>query len=212
MLKIQFKDGSQDPVLLTTPGKTIGSGKINDIVVNEKGVNGFHADLKVEGDSVFLSDVDTQTGTFLNGEKIAGPMQLRVGDVIRIMAAELEVADAADAEEAGTIVLSGSALKKMGADGWSIVADTGPEKGQVIPISAKVLVGRALDCDLSILEPGLSRKHAELNIIDGKLVRISIVLLSLLLPRHPSVRRKAVLVQRASDFSTKTGIENDREN
>ena len=86
------------------------------------------------------------------------------------MAAELEVADAADAEEAGTIVLSGSALKKMGADGWSIVADTGPEKGQVIPISAKVLVGRALDCDLSILEPGLSRKHAELNIIDGKLV------------------------------------------
>lgn len=170
MLKIQFKDGSQDPVLLTTPGKTIGSGKINDIVVAEKGVNGFHADLKVDGDSVILTDVNSQTGTFLNGEKIVGPMQLRVGDVIRIMAAELEVIDAAASTGGRTIVLSGSALNELAADGWSIIADTGPEKGQVIPISNKVLVGRALDCDLSILEPGLSRKHAELNIVDGKLV------------------------------------------
>lgn len=170
MLKIQFKDGSQDPVLLTNPGKTIGSGKINDIVVDEKGVNGFHADLKVEGDSVVLTDVKTQTGTFLNGQRIVGPMQLRVGDVIRIMAAELEVVDAAASTDGRTVVLSGSALNELAAGGWSIIAANGPDKGQVIPISHKVLVGRALDCDLSILGPGLSRKHAELNIVDGKLV------------------------------------------
>lgn len=170
MLKIQFKDGSQDPVLLTTPGKTIGSGKINDIIVSEKGVNGFHADLKVEGESVILSDVNTATGTFLNGEKITGPMQLRSGDVIRIMQAELVVVDAGAAPEGGTIVLSGSALKATDADSWSLVADSGPERGQVITVSTRMVVGRGLDCDLSILEPGLSRKHAELNIVGGRLV------------------------------------------
>lgn len=170
MLKIQFKDGSQDPVLLTTPGKTIGSGKINDIIVSEKGVNGFHADLKVEGESVILSDVNTASGTFLNGEKITGPMQLRIGDVIRIMQAELEVVDAGAAPQGGTIVLSGSALiKAVGVEGWSLVADSGPEKGQVIPVVERMVVGRGLDCDLSILEPGLSRKHAELNIVEGRL-------------------------------------------
>ena len=170
MFEIRFKDGSQDPVLLAKPGKTIGSGKINDIVVSQQGVNGFHADLKVEDDSVTLSDVNTQTGTFLNGEKITGPVRLRGGDVIAIMGAELEVVEMPVATEESTLVLSGSALKELRLDGWSIVADSGPEKGQVIPISEKVVVGRALDCEVSILEPGLSRKHAELNIVDGKLV------------------------------------------
>ena len=31
-------------------------------------------------------------------------------------------------------------------------------------------IGRALDCDISILEPSLSRKHAELHLIGDDLV------------------------------------------
>ncbi|MFT5013092.1 MAG: hypothetical protein ACJAX5_003430 [Patiriisocius sp.] len=54
MLKVQFKDGRAEPVELVAPGKTIGKGVINDIVIDEKGVNGFHADLKVDGDNVIM--------------------------------------------------------------------------------------------------------------------------------------------------------------
>lgn len=171
MLKIQFKDGRSDPIVLSAPGKTIGKGSANDIVLDEEGVNAFHADLKVDGEMVTLTDVGTQTGTSLNGTKLTGPAMLRAGDLISIQGIELEVVEVESAVPEGkTLVLSGTALFEMGLGGWAIVADTGPEKGQVIAIKEKTSVGRALDCDISILEPGLSRQHAELDIVDDELI------------------------------------------
>lgn len=166
MLKIQFRDGSGNPVMLEAPGKTVGQGDVNDIVINDPGVNGFHADIKVEGQVVSITDINTASGTFVNGDQISGPTNLRAGDIIKIGNTELEVQD----EGAGadkTLVLSGTALMEVGSDSWSLVADTGPEKGQVIPIVERTEVGRALECDISILEPSLSRKHAELE-VDGR--------------------------------------------
>jgi pSer/pThr/pTyr-binding forkhead associated (FHA) protein len=161
MLKLQFKDGRAEPVALVAPGKTIGKGAINDIVIDEKGVAGFHADLKVEGNTVTISDVDTKTGTQLNGDLLTGPTTLRAGDVIMIMGVELEVVEDDPSNHAKTLVLSGNALI-AGSDAWHLIADSGPEKGQHIPLTERTEVGRALDCDISILEPALSRKHAEL--------------------------------------------------
>ena len=158
MLRIVYKDGRSGPVLLSEPGKTIGKGQANDIVLDEEGVNGFHADLKVEGQMVTLSDINTASGTFLNGEKISSTMPVREGDIITIQGVELELVDASEGATGGkTLVLSGTALLEMGVGGWSIMADSGPEKGQVIPVKETIMIGRALECDLSILEPGLSR-------------------------------------------------------
>jgi len=170
MLKIRFKDGRADPIPLVEPGTTVGSGKVNDIIIEEEGVSGFHADLKVEGEQVTLSDVNTKAGTYLNGDKISGPMTVRAGDVIAIQGVELEVVEEETITESKTLVLSGTALMDMGTGGWSLAADSGPEKGQVIPVKDKVTIGRALECDISILEPGLSRRHAELDLIGDDLV------------------------------------------
>ena len=169
MLKIQFKDGRADPVALVAPGKTIGRGEVNDIVIDVEGVNGFHADVKVEGDNVLITDVNTTSGTMVNGKKIAAPTPLGAGDIILIHGVELEVVED---EGAGskTLVLSGTALLDMGTGCWSLIADSGPEKGQVIPVVERIEIGRALECDISILEPALSRKHAELELIDGDLI------------------------------------------
>lgn len=169
MLKVQFKDGRAEPVALVAPGKTIGKGAINDIVIDVKGVNGFHADLKVDGDNVIISDVDTKTGTQLNGDLLTGPTNLRAGDVIMIQGVELEVIEDDLSNNAKTLVLSGHALSAV-SSGWFLVAASGPEKGQHIPIGARTEIGRALDCDISILEPALSRKHAEVEPIGGDLV------------------------------------------
>ena len=161
MLKVQFKDGRSEPVALMAPGKTIGKGAINDIVIDEKGVSGFHADLKVEGNNVTITDVDTKTGTQLNGELLSRPTIIRAGDIIMIQGVELEVVEDDESNHAKTLVLSGNALMS-GNEGWFLIADSGPEKGQHIPVAERTEVGRALDCDISILEPALSRKHAEL--------------------------------------------------
>jgi pSer/pThr/pTyr-binding forkhead associated (FHA) protein len=169
MLKTQFKDGRSEPVLLAAPGQTIGRGIINDIVIDVDGVGGFHADLKVEGKTVTLSGVDTKTGTQLNGDYLSGPTTLRAGDVIKIQGVELEVFEEENEQVARTLVLSGTVLMGMVPNGWSLIANSGPEKGQQIPINQKTEIGRALDCDISILEPALSRKHAEIEPLNGEL-------------------------------------------
>jgi len=170
MLKIQFKDKRSEPVSLIAPGKTVGSGAANDIVISEDGVNGFHADLKVEGDRVTITDINTATGTMVNGDKITGSITLRAGDLITIQGVELEVLEDDVSAGAKTLVLSGTALMELGTGSWSLVAGSGPEKGQIIPIMDRVEIGRALECDISILEPALSRKHAELELQGDDLV------------------------------------------
>ena len=170
MLRIQFKDSSGTPVDLTEPGKTVGQGSVNDIVIDQPNVNGFHADIKVEGDQVLITDINTQHGTWVNGDKIGGPTNLRAGDTVTIGGVDLEVVEEDLAAGGKTLVLSGTVLLDVGSSSWSLVADSGPEKGQVIPIVERVEIGRALECDISILEPALSRKHAELDIEDGKLI------------------------------------------
>ncbi|MDA0792110.1 MAG: FHA domain-containing protein [Proteobacteria bacterium] len=166
MLKIQFRDGSADPIALVEPGKTIGKSGVNDIVIDKPGVNGFHADLKVENGQVTLTDIGG--GMTLNGDVLSGPTVVRDGDLISLAGVELDVRE--ESSSAKTLVLSGTALMEFGSGGWSLVADSGPEKGQVIPIRDRIEIGRALECDISILEPGLSRKHAELELDGDKLI------------------------------------------
>lgn len=170
MLTIKYKDGSGDPIELMPPGKTIGQGAVNDIVIDKDDVNGFHADVQVDGDNVSITDINTSSGTFVNGDRISGPTNLRAGDVITIGGVDLEVVADDPAGGGKTLVLSGTALIDVGSNSWSLMADTGPEKGQVIPVVERIEIGRALDCDISILEPGLSRKHAELEPSGDKLI------------------------------------------
>lgn len=169
MLKIQVKNSSEAPIALEAPGKTIGQGAANDIVIDKPGVNGFHADLKVEGDNVTITDINTASGTLVNGDAISGSINFRAGDVISIGGVELEVTQEDPAGGGKTLVLSGTALLESGSGSWSLLADSGIEKGQVIPVLERVEIGRALDCDISILEPGLSRKHSELFLKNDEL-------------------------------------------
>tara|TARA_E500000331_G_C17230409_1_gene702366 strand:+ start:1250 stop:1696 length:447 start_codon:yes stop_codon:yes gene_type:complete len=106
----------------------------------------------------------------LNSDALSGPTVLRAGDSIVIHGVELDVVE--DEGEGGskTLVLSGTALMEVGSGAWSLVADSGPEKGQVIPMVDRIEIGRALECDISILEPGLSRKHAELELDGDQLI------------------------------------------
>jgi len=168
MVKIQFRDRRAEPVLVKAPGRTIGRDDVNDVVIDLEGVNGFHADLQVDGDDVLITDVRTSAGTFVNGERITEPTTLQLGDVVTIGGVELDIISA-EVDAARTLVLSGAALIQAGG-GWCLKADSGIEKGQIIPISGLMEVGRALECDISILEPSLSRKHAELEVRDGALV------------------------------------------
>ena len=62
----------------------MGRDLANEITISDPEVSRRHARLKWQGDSVFLEDLGSTNGTFLNGQRIASPQQLRIGDVITL--------------------------------------------------------------------------------------------------------------------------------
>lgn len=67
-------------------GETILIGRAveNDIVIASKRVSRQHARLRREGRAVLLEDMGSANGTFLNDERLAGPVALRDGDRIGV--------------------------------------------------------------------------------------------------------------------------------
>lgn len=62
----------------------IGRAVENDIVVTSKRISREHACVRREGWRVLLEDLGSTNGTYLNGERIHTPQQLRDGDQIKV--------------------------------------------------------------------------------------------------------------------------------
>ncbi len=74
-----------------TPGKTyplekqevlLGRDLVNDIAISDPEVSRRHARFLMQEDNVIIEDLGSTNGTFLNGQRISTPQQLRSGDVI----------------------------------------------------------------------------------------------------------------------------------
>ncbi len=61
----------------------IGSSPDNDMVIESEGVDAFHLELfcDTEG-NVFITDLNTKNGTFVNGEELSGYILLKLGDKV----------------------------------------------------------------------------------------------------------------------------------
>ena len=186
MLKLQFKDQRKAAIWLVDPRYAIGRDKSSDIVIDEEGVSGFHAELRVEDDDrVFLTDAGSINGTYVNGKQIKARTQLRANDVIRIHRVELLLVDpkeqlktpAEDAATSLTPALQGLNVAASGSGvggvpiGWVLRAKTGSLAGQAfaIPASGRAILGRSQNCDIIIPGTHVSRQHAELYFQSGKL-------------------------------------------
>lgn len=70
-------------VQLTKDRTTLGRRPYNDIVIDNLAVSGEHAVLQMNGDEVFLEDLNSTNGTYVNGKAIK-KQQLRSGDSIEV--------------------------------------------------------------------------------------------------------------------------------
>ncbi len=70
-------------VQLTKDKTTLGRRPYNDIVIDNLAVSGEHASLQMSGNEVFLEDLNSTNGTYLNGKAIK-KQQLQNGDAIEI--------------------------------------------------------------------------------------------------------------------------------
>ena len=67
---------------------TIGRDESCEVVIPDRQVSRQHACLTLQGSAVFLEDLNSKNGTFLNGQLLSAPTQLRESDEIRVAFAQ----------------------------------------------------------------------------------------------------------------------------
>src|SRR5512143_3573848 len=79
-----LRDPSKKEHFLGPTVTRLGRAIENEIVIVSKRASREHAHIRRDGRRVFLDDLGSTNGTFLNGERVLGSMQLRDGDEISI--------------------------------------------------------------------------------------------------------------------------------
>jgi pSer/pThr/pTyr-binding forkhead associated (FHA) protein len=163
MLKLSFK-GDYESVDLTPQRLRIGRDKENDIVLDDDGISGFHAEFHNEEGNLFLEDLDSTNGTFVNGERIKGRQPIKAWDTVRFESIEAEVVDT---EQSRPTVMK----KAIGDEGqmdatatWSLIGISEPVPEKVFPLADKIVVGRDPSCEIVIDAETVSSRHAELEL------------------------------------------------
>ncbi|MEW5853092.1 MAG: FHA domain-containing protein [Myxococcota bacterium] len=138
---------------LRGPSMSIGRDEANDLRLENRALSRRHAQLEVRGASIWIRDLGSQNGTFINGERLEGARPIQGGDIISLggkFQLRLE-----GVEEAKT---STPVLTLTGPEGSHRFAMVGEE----------IVIGRSPDCDISIGRKSISRRHLRVVLKDGK--------------------------------------------
>ncbi|MCB2210148.1 FHA domain-containing protein [bacterium] len=99
-----------------TPGKVfpleqqeilLGRDLANEIAISDPEVSRRHARFLLQEDNVIIEDLGSTNGTFLNGQRISSPQQLRPGDVITFGENIVVVFNKSDYDPDATVVSTG---------------------------------------------------------------------------------------------------------
>ncbi|MES2819224.1 MAG: FHA domain-containing protein [Pseudomonadota bacterium] len=151
MLKLQFNDNRQAPIWLADPRFTLGQNDKNSLVLPDEGVSAFHAEIRQEHGHYYLSDCGSQTGTFVNGERINSRFQVRANDHLRLGSVELQVVDPNKVTPRQVVPFPR----------WSLQVLKGEQEGKKFPVTGSLTFGRSVKCDLCFGDLELSRRHCE---------------------------------------------------
>lgn len=86
--------------------RTIGRSAEADILIEHETASRKHARIIVEGNRVFIADMNSRNGTFLNGKQIKDKTEIRPGDTIALGEAPLSLIQVPP-QEARTVVMGG---------------------------------------------------------------------------------------------------------
>ncbi|MEW6404879.1 MAG: FHA domain-containing protein [Chloroflexota bacterium] len=85
---------------------TIGRDSSNGVAINDAEVSRRHSRLTFQGGKYVLEDLGSTNGTFVNGQRLAGPVVLKPGDVISLGEQIVLMYDAINTDPGATMVAS----------------------------------------------------------------------------------------------------------
>lgn len=128
-------------VQLTKDRTTLGRRPYNDIVIDNLAVSGEHAVLQMSGSDVFLEDLNSTNGSYVNGKAVK-KQQLQAGDTVEVGKYKIKfVNDALESQEKTTVINSGAVVSA--AEG----AGAGPG---LAPAAIKVISGSAAGREVAL--------------------------------------------------------------
>jgi FHA domain-containing protein len=81
-----------DEFQLNSAPVTVGRGGQNDLVLSgDDFASARHARIEVRGDGVWVQDLQSTNGTYVNGARVAGAQRVGAGDVLRVGETDLRV-------------------------------------------------------------------------------------------------------------------------
>ena len=87
-----LEEGDEFPI--NSAPVTVGRGGQNYLVLaDDDFASARHARIEVRGDGVWVQDLESTNGTYVNGTRVAGAQRLDAGDVLRVGATDLLVED-----------------------------------------------------------------------------------------------------------------------
>jgi pSer/pThr/pTyr-binding forkhead associated (FHA) protein len=173
MLKIRFKDNKYNAVWLVEPKITIGRSATNALVVDDPQVGDVHLEVLVDNEHLTLRNLLPAQAVAVNGQDVTGACELKPGDQITMGAIELVVIDPkreASAAAAQQPVTNNTQVRMPKLTGWSLKANHAALAGRVFPLKDVTVIGRSSECDISLPAAHLSRRHAQLQVVDGVLL------------------------------------------
>lgn len=90
---------------------TIGRDSTNGVAINDAEVSRKHARLMFQGGKYVLEDLGSTNGTFVNGQRLSGPVVLKSGDVVSLGEQIVLMYDAISADAGATVAVSRKAVQ-----------------------------------------------------------------------------------------------------
>lgn len=185
-LLIEDDEGQTTDVPLIRNQISIGRSEENTICLRERNVSRKHADITLESGQIFITDLQSFNGVWVNGELIKDPTLIKPGDLIEVgdyhlslrldkddgvdnavpsLPPDVEPVSSATSEGLETVRVAVDGLDNEPVQGGRLVLLNTKTAGQEFTLSdSEMTIGRKDEGnDLEIDHPSVSRVHAKLS-------------------------------------------------
>jgi pSer/pThr/pTyr-binding forkhead associated (FHA) protein len=161
MLKLRFVNKEHGDVWLVEPSVLIGTDTACQVALKHDGVKPRHADIQIKGSQLTLVNLANDVGLTVNGKTVNKDATITTGDEISVAGMKIVVVDPKDERKVATETQATSV--------WAIRPNHSALANKIYSINGDTVLGRATECDLSFSVAHMSRKHAQLSIVNGQL-------------------------------------------